>query len=69
MNFLVCDSAWTLGPAGEIGCSGALTQYTTEEMSALVNPGLSNEDRAELISLTIALFAAVFVILVIKKVL
>lgn len=69
MNFLGCDSAWTLGPAGEIGCSGALTQYTSEEMSALLTPGLSAEDRNELIGLTVALFAAVFVILVIKKVL
>lgn len=69
MNFLACDAVWTLGPAGEVGCSGSATQYTIEEMQSLVRPGLSNEDRDQIIDLTVGLFVTVFVILVIKKVL
>lgn len=68
MNFLVCDSVWIIGPDGQLSCPGSLRSITAEELTA-VNPAISIGDANELIWLTAGLFAAVFAILVIKKVL
>jgi len=70
MNFIACGGTWTLGAAGEIGCSGELRSYTVEEMrTELISDSLTAEDSQELLWLTIPIFAAVFGVLVIKKVL
>jgi hypothetical protein len=70
MNFLGCDGSWSVGAAGEISCTGTLTTYTAEEMGALVNPqALTTEDVQVLTDATLALFAAVFGFLVLKKLL
>jgi hypothetical protein len=68
MNFLACDSVWFVGPDGQLSCPGSLRSITVEELTA-VNPAISLEDANELIWLTAGLFAAVFAVLVIKKVL
>ncbi|TKD46228.1 hypothetical protein [Azotobacter chroococcum] len=70
MNFLGCDGAWSVGAAGEIVCTGTAQSYTTEELGSLINPGgLTAEDALQLRNLTIDIFVAVFVVLVLKKVL
>lgn len=68
MNFLGCDGSWTLGAAGEIGCTGSLTSFTSEELKTELSPSsLTLEDAKELLWLTVPVFVAVFVVLVIKK--
>lgn len=69
MNFLVCDAVWSLGPGGELNCPGALRSVTAQEATAEINPAITLEDANELIWLSAGLFTAVFVVLVIKKVL
>lgn len=70
MNFLVCDVAWLLGPGGELSCPGVLRSVTAQEVQAgNPSPSLTLEDSTELIWLTAGLFATVFCVLVLKKVL
>ncbi len=70
MNFLGCDGTWTLGAAGEIGCTGELRSFTVEELKSEVSPAsLTIEDADDLLMLTLPVFIAVFTVLVIKKVL
>lgn len=67
MNFLACDGSWSVGPAGELSCSGNLVTYTAEELQEAVNPGITLEEAVELRDHALVLFAVVFGILVIKK--
>jgi hypothetical protein len=68
MNFLGCEGTWTLGAAGEIGCSGDLRSFTTDELKTELSPSsLTLEDAQELLWLTVPVFVAVFLVLVIKK--
>ena len=70
MNFLVCDAVWLQGPGGELSCSGQLRSITSQEVFADIKPSaITLEESTELVWLTAGLFAAVFVVLVLKKVL
>lgn len=67
MNFLACNGSWTVGPAGEISCSGDLVTYTAEELQEAVNPGMTLEEAVELKDGALVLFSVVFCFLVLKK--
>lgn len=67
MNFLACDGSWSVGPAGELSCTGNLATYTAEELQEVVSPGITIEEAQHLRDEALVLFAVVFGILVIKK--
>lgn len=67
MNFLACDGSWLVGAAGEIQCTGTLLTLTSEEIREVVSPGLTLEESQALVDASLALFALVFVFLVLRK--
>ena len=64
MNIIACDGDWSVGPSGSPVCIGTLTSITSD---SIIPPGMTTEDAAELSQHSIALFAVVFVGLVLRR--
>ncbi|MCR3783607.1 hypothetical protein K3Z87_30630, partial [Pseudomonas aeruginosa] len=63
MNFIACDGTWAQS-SGAITCVGTLVPVAREELS---QSGLSAEDADYLIGQTIALFAVIFGVIIVRK--
>lgn len=65
-SFLACDGQWQLD-AGQVSCTGTLQVVTQTEIAGYSS--LTPEQVDALSQASIGLFAAVFVLLIIRKVL
>lgn len=65
-TFIACDGQWELS-GGQISCLGTLQAVTADEIAG--QSGLTTEQMDALVQATVGVFACVFVLLIIRKVL
>ncbi|WP_131185474.1 hypothetical protein [Stutzerimonas kirkiae] len=66
MNLIACDGLLATDSDGYIRCTGTLQVMASDQIAG--NAGLTADDSAQLYDAMLQLFAAVFVFLVLKRV-